>query len=1368
MRFYILIHLLLWSLAAMPQSGYYHFSKLTTGNGLSNNQVNAILQDREGFLWFGTASGLNRYDGYGFKTFRKKANDSSSLIENNVLGLYDLPDGKMWIKTRWLPCIYDFKTEKFNARCDSYLEMLGLPTGQVTAVIKGFGGRYWFLYNGRFAACYQDNGKKAMVFHPSPSGNISALKETADGKLWMIHDNGLLQQYDIATQKLIYTNTALQMPTKQPTDYFLFVDKDDDLWIGSFFNGVYLLNAKNNTLKAFNESSLPNKLSSNQVSQLVQDNNGLIWAGTDHGGVTIIDKANAGRTFFLQNNPNDPKSLSQNTVNTLYKDNNGIIWLGTYKQGINFLDANIVQFPHYYFQRANTKSLPYDDVNRFAEDKDGNLWIGTNGGGLIYFNRQTNTFKQYLHNPADNTSLSNNVVVSLCIDHEGTLWVGTYMGGLNRFNEGRFIHYRHSENDPYSLAADNVWEIFEDRDHRLWIGTLGGELALLNKKSGRFESFTPKGAAQRRVPLSYTSKIMQDAKGQVWVGTVFGVSVIKADTLIEEYFSEKGNKNSLSNNIVTDLLEDSQGRIWISTREGLNLLDRQANKTEVFTTADGLPDNIVLNILEDDQQAIWLSTPSGLCRAIPRSGPNGTELSIISYDETNNVPVYNFNEKAALKTRGGELLFGGSAGFNIINPKKITRAVVHPQIVFTELNVLNNRVGPGDTVNGRMILSQPLSQTQSIGLKYQENIFSIEFTSLGFIHSERDKYAYMLEGFNTGWLFASSSQRRVTYTNLDPGHYVFKVKVQNAAGSWSAEKALQIDILPPFWRTRLAYLLYALVAMGLFFLARKIILDRIHLRFEMQQQKNEAERAYALDQLKTRFFTNVSHELRTPLTLIISPLDKIIKQLPDEDQKKQLGLVHRNAKRLLGLVNQLLDFRKIEVQGMALHPSVGDIVAFVEDISHSFTDLAENKTIRLSFSSNISSLKVYFDKDKMEKILFNLLSNAFKYTHNHGAVSVRLEYTEPAEPETQGTIAIEVTDTGIGIPADKQERIFERFFQTDVPESMVNQGTGIGLAITKEFVRLHNGVIVVNSEPEKGTTFRVLIPAVKIREQAVSPPANPQTLLTPPQTNAEDATPEHVETQHGGRKKTILIVEDNEDLRFYLKDNLKADYLVHEATNGMEGWEKVKQVNPDLVVSDVMMPLMTGLELAKKLKTEVSTAHIPIVLLTAMGSEEKQLEGLKLGVNDYITKPFTFEILASRLRNLLAQQKLLQARFQKQIEVNPSEVTITPVDEKFLKQALTLVESHIDDPDFSVEDLSREMLMTRVTFYRKILSVTGKTPIEFIRTIRMKRAAQLLEKSGMSIAEVAYEVGFNNPKIFSKFFKEEFGVLPSQYGASKK
>lgn len=1365
MRFLTWIVLLLQSCALFAQSEHYNFYKLDTYTGLSHNQVNTILKDQDGFVWFGTMSGLNRYDGYSCRVFRKNYIDSSSLLDNNILSIFELPNRKLWVLTMGGPCIYNSSTEKFDVDYYSYLQSLGLPSGTIANIVKGNNGRYWFLYDNLDLYLYLGAEKKIRPFRKKEDfndpGKITSIKETKNGKLWLVYQNGLLQEYDIHSNKIIFSSTAFQNLNKGNGPYNLFIDNDGDIWLWALNNGVFLFQPHDNSVKQFSENSFPSKLNANLVSQIVQDNKGLIWVATDHGGVTLIDKNNNFSTSYLLNDPKNPRSLGQNSITSMYKDDNGIIWLGTYKQGVSYSNSNIVLFPLYRHQESNVKSLPYDDVNRFAEDRSGNIWIGTNGGGLIFFDRKLKTFKQYQHDPHNKNSLSNNVIVSLCIDHENVLWIGTYFGGLNSFDGRQFTHYRHSDSDPSSLANDNVWEIFEDRERNLWIGTLGGGLDLFDRATNRFKHKPYKGDVQDTLPFNYVSAILQDKKGNLWVGTSGGIAVFEKDKTSQVFYQHSAIKNDLSNNSVICLFEDSKGRIWAGTREGLNLFNVQSKRFQSFTTSDGLPDNMILNILEDNHQTLWLSTPNGLCNVIPKQDKAGLVFSVISYDETNNLQNREFNDNAALRTRAGELIFGGPSGFNIIDPSTIQQPVYRPKIVFTGLQILNNTVEPGELINNRVLLQQSLSQLQSIDLKYKENVFSVEFASLDFGNSARNKYAYMLEGFNADWLYVDGTQRRVTYTNLNPGYYTLKVKVLSGDGLWSDIKALQINIEPPFWRTPVAYIIYALIGAGLFLLARRITLDRIDMRYEVRQQRREAERAHALEQLKTKFFTNVSHEFRTPLSLIIAPLDRIIKQATDEEQKKQLNLVQRNAKRLLNLVNQLLDFRKMEVQEIKLHPSIGDIIRFSKDISHSFMDIAEKKGIQFSFSANIDSLEIYFDKDKMEKILFNLLSNALKYTQDNGMVSIHLLYNPPVKEEGDGTLAIEVKDTGIGIPADKHDKIFERFFQTDMPAGMVNQGTGIGLAITKEFVKLHSGIITVKSEPEKGTCFTVLLPARKIGE--------PLTRITTHSILPEET--EQVileESQKSGKTKTILIVEDNEDLRFYLKDNLKAQYHVEEAVNGKEGWEKIKLLDPDLVVSDIMMPLMDGVELARKIKTETLTAHIPVILLTAMGSEEKQLEGLKVGVNDYITKPFTFEILASRIRNLLAQQMLLQKRFRMQIEVNPSEITVTSVDEKFLQQALELVEKHMDNPEFSVEDFSRDMFMNRVTLYRKIHSLTGKSPLEFIRSIRLKRAARLLDKSGMSVAEIAYEVGFNNPKIFTKFFKEEFKVTPSQYVANKK
>ncbi|WP_291909065.1 hybrid sensor histidine kinase/response regulator transcription factor [Chitinophaga sp. CB10] len=1352
MRYFFWTVLLLHSIATFAQRSFYNFRKVDIQSGLSHNQVNAIYKDVNGYLWIATMSGLNRYDGYSCKVYRVTPNDTNSLRDNNINAILPLPENKIWLNSNGGSCIYDPATESFNRNSDNYLRLLGLPAGRIRTIVKGTHDRYWFLFDTGELYQYAAGSKNARLFnperHPQPADRIAAVQEAANGIVWILLADGTLKKYK--DNQLLFTSRMLQQERHKPDNFY--IDNDGDLWLWSYNTGVLFFNTTDSAIRRIDKHSSPARIKADIVSCVIQDDRGLIWLGTDHGGVTIVDKKDGFRSETLVNIPDDPKSISQNTITTIYKDDKGIIWLGTYKMGVNYYNSGIVQFPYYHRKEGGPGGLPYDDVNRFVEDKQGNLWIGTNGGGLIYFNRQQKTFRQYLHDADKNTGPGSNVIVSLYIDHNNVLWIGTYTGGLSSFDGNKFTTWRHDDKDTTSLYDDSVWEILEDKNHTLWIGMLSGGVDRFDPATGKFEHLANKPGA---LLSNRVSVMIEDSKGNIWIGTDAGISVNGSDGKVLQTYRTQPGKNSISHDNINCLLEDSNGNIWVGTREGLNLINRKTGKIEVFTLADGLPDNLMLNILEDKQHTLWLTTPNGLCNVIPHYQKDRTTISVIKYDESNNLQGREFNKNAALRTRAGEMVFGGPAGFNIIQPESIVHHNDSVNLTFTGIELLNKPILPGQRMNNRIPLPASISLLKELNLKYNENVFSIEFAALDFASGKYDKYAYRLNGFDQHWIYADESRRRATYTNLDPGHYVFEVKVMNHNGSWSPVKSLVINIAPPFWHTWLAYVLYVLIAVSILLLARQIMLDRVHMRFKMQQQRREAERAHAVDQIKTKFFTNVSHEFRTPLSLIIAPLDRLIKQATSEEQQQQLALVQRNARRLLNLVNQLLDFRKMEVQEIKLYPSVGDIVRFCREISLSFSDIAEKKHINLSFTSDVDLLEIYFDRDKVEKILLNLVSNAFKYTPDNGDVTIELHYQAPETGSGEGSVVLKVRDTGIGIPQDQQDRIFERYFQSEVPESMVNQGTGIGLAITREFVRLHGGTIAVKSEQGKGSCFTVTLPAKKIYE--------------PPAAAATEQLPEELQPREKGNKqKTVLVVEDNEDLRFYLKDNLKGMYHVEEATNGKEGWEKVKQLLPDLVVSDVMMPVMDGVTMAKKIRNEMATAHIPVILLTAMGSEQKQLEALDAGINDYITKPFTYEVLESRIKNLLAHQLYMQKRFQKQIDVSPEEVTITPVDEQFMKQALAIVERNMDNPDFSVEEFSSEMCMSRVTLYRKIMSLTGKAPLDFIRSIRLKRAARLLQSSGLSVSEIAYQVGFNDPKVFRKFFKQEFNDTPSQYAAGFK
>jgi len=1350
-RVLIFIFSLLFSTQLEGQTLAYQFNRIDINQGLSNNQVNCIFRDSTGFMWIGTVSGLNRFDGYHFTVYRHDLRDSTSVADNNISKIMAGPGQQLWVQTRRGINIYNPLTARFSRRPEKLLQQWGIPGSTITDIVRDKAGLYWLLHPTAGIFIIGTGNKALPLVHTADSSSIAtnsvaALTVDKAGDQWLLHSSGILEKMDARSHRVVYRNHGLVRADHPATAWTMVADNDGDLWIFSSNedNGIYYFDATRHSFRHIDQSTPGLALNNNIVRGIVPDNSGLIWIGTDHGGINIIDKKNQ-TIRYIENINEDNRSLSQNSITTLYKDNTGIIWIGTFKKGLNYYHENMVKFPLYQYQAYSRNSLPYNDVNRFVEDGSGNLWIGTNGGGLIYFDRGRNTFTQYRHETSNPNSISGNVIVSLCIDHNRQLWVGTYFGGLDRFDGSRFIHYKHDPKDSSSLSDNSIWEVLEDSKHQLWVGTLNGGLNVMDPVTQRFRRFP-------QVPSKYISALLEDKAGNLWIGTSEGLDVRNGQTgAFKHYSNIPAVSGSLSHNNVVCIFQDSRQRIWVGTREGLDLFNTKDDSFRTLRQEDGLPDNSILNILEANDHSLWMSTPNGLSNMTT----NGGAYTFKNYDESDGLQGKEFNENAALKTSRGELIFGGGNGFNLFYPNAIALNNNVPQVVLTDLQIFNKSILPGEKINGRILLTAAIPATRSITLQPGENVFSLEFASLNYFHPEKNRYAYKLEGFNKEWLYTDGLQRRATFTNLDPGEYTFRVKASNNDGVWNdTGLTLQIRVLPPFWKTWPAFLCYALLILGALLLARRIIQERERLRFRMEQQTQEAARMHELDSLKIRFFTNVSHEFRTPLSLIIAPLEKIVRQTADTNLKGQLELMQRNARRLLNLVNQLLDFRKMEVQEIKLHATEGDIIGFTKELTGSFSDLSDKKHIQLTFQSNVQALNMLYDTDKIEKILFNLLSNAFKFTPEDGSIAVNVSYDSNAEQ-----LEIAVKDNGIGIPLEKQDHIFERFFQHEVPSSVVNQGSGIGLSITKEFVKMHGGSITVDSAPEMGSCFTVLLP-VKTTTAAI--PGEMQTTI---RAAAAPALPTPVTPN--SKKPVVLLVEDNEDFRFYLKDNLGQYFQIIEAENGLAAWKLLQHTLPQLIVSDISMPEMDGLELCKKVRAQQRTAHLPIVLLTARAEEAQQLEALETGASDYITKPFNFEVLLSRIKNIISQQSSLRKTFQQHIEANPSEVAISSADEEFIRQALELVEKNISNPDFSVEELSRALFMSRVSVYKKILALTGRSPIEFIRSIRLKRAAQLLEKSQMTVAEVAYEVGFNNPKYFTKYFKMEYNVLPSVYGKKK-
>ncbi|MBP7507097.1 MAG: response regulator [Prolixibacteraceae bacterium] len=1344
----------------------YQFKKLDVNNGISSNQINAIYKDSYGYLWIGTVNGLNRFDGYSPKVFRKNIDIKGSISGNLINNIFEDHRRRLIVNTGSGINIYDPVTEKFSVDDSVFHKNIEIPLTNITGIFTDKNKNLWVV--NRNSGIYKYDPKKDLVSH-CPVGNnnlmpfaITGYTVDAEGFIWLINNGPAIEKFDPVSFKVIrqFKNISSYL---RYTDFdnSIYADKDGDLWIYSRDErcGAFLLDSKTGSIKEYRAGSEINRLSHNIITCIVEDQSGRILIGTDHGGLNVINKR-TGDTKVVVNDPGDEKSLSQNSIVCMYKDDNDIIWIGTYKKGLNYTHPDLFKFATFSRQPFKKDWLDYEDINSFAEDRNGNLWLGSNGGGLIYFDRLNNTFKTYRHNPNDPNSISSNIIVDVFLDHSGDLWIGTYMGGLNRYDGSRFKHYMNDPNDPRSISSNQVWSIYEDSDRKLYIGTLGSGLDIYDRAS---DSFIHKkvSTSENSIHSNFVMSISENIDKNLWFATTNGVDYYNKSTgkFYQYYYSP--DSSGISSNTVLDVYCDKRGLVWIATREGLNILDPKTGKFRLITEKNGLPDNNILTILEDNGGNMWVGTPQGLSNII-LSDIKGDNFSFTlkNFDEKDGLHGKEFNEHSALKTRKGELIFGGADGFSIIKPENLKSAANIPTIVFAGIDLQNKPIESGEKINKRVLLPRSANFVNSISLKHFEKTFSISFAALNYFNPEKTQYHYKLEGFDNDWITTGPNSRKITYTNLHPGEYVFRVYASDIDNTIkSNEINLKIEVKPPFWKTKWALTFYLVFFLLAIFYTLQALVKRERNKFLIQQERIETARIHEMDMLKLKFFTNVSHEFRTPLTLILSPLERIIRTTENGQNKEQLKLIQRNGKRLLNLVNQLLDFRRLEQQGLSLLVREGELVGFCKDATESFSDLSESRNIKLTFTSNVGELKAKLDYDKIEKILFNLLSNAFKFTSEGGNVSVNLLMEEGKNEERQ--VILRVCDNGIGIPEDKQELIFERFVQSLPEGATVNKGSGIGLSLTKEFVQMHGGTISVKSKVGEGSCFEVNIPLKESYE--VQKLAGGTVLIESDLSRKISVVVKEEMGESKGDIFKILLVEDNPDIRFYLKDNLKSDYFILEAVNGQEAWDIILQEMPDLIVSDIMMPVMDGLELCQKIKTDNRTSHTPVILLTAKTTDQQKFEGLETGADDYITKPFNFEMLELRIKTLIEQRHKLRQLYQQNFDLQPSEISITSLDEKFLRKIKTITENNMHEPNFSVEKLSSEFGISRAHLYNKLVALTGKTPIEFIRILRIRRAAQLLEKSQLTVMEIAYKVGFNDPRYFTKHFKSEYNMTPSQY-----
>ncbi len=1183
-----------------------------------------------------------------------------------------------------------------------------------------------------------DIGPGADVMAPGFTGSfIRIIEIDRYGKIWIGTTAGL---FIYSPDKNSIESVAIPSGNEQSREVLeIFQDDDGLLWIGTYSNGLLIADPATRILS--HPDLGPYYERTETVRAISGGLLGDYWIGT-RGGLYVYSKSK-GVTGFFRHDDRDARSLANNSVLDIFHDARGETWIGT-RGGLNLLAKSKQVFRNYSALPNDNHYLNSSILYAFWIDERDRIWIGTEDGGINIFDPESERFEYLTANPDNPNSISQNCIKALLPDGRGNLLIGTFWGGIDVLNTatGKMKHYRHIPGDPESLSDNRVWALCREKGGGIWTGTSAG-IDLFNPANGTFVHF-PGLVSNKQV-----NWISTDSDNNLWIGTTDEVVVFDQENETVSRFSDHSRS----------FLEDSRGRCWIATLDkGIALYSKAGGAVKYYNETNGLANNQALCILEDNNSRLWISTSNGLSRFDPE-----TE-QFRNFTGRDGLRNNQFTYGAAYKAENGELLFGGISGFNMFNPADILDEEQNVPLIFTELRLFNRPVPIGD--DRKSILRKSISETSHLVLEYDQNVITLQFAALDFVNSNSCLYSYFLEGFDRDWSEPGTS-RSVTYTNLNPDDYVLRVrKIMPGNPAGGEELVLSITVLPPFWLTWWFRTLMILFIGLLFFFLIRFILNREKIRNQLVAERTKARDLHEMDMLKLRLFTNISHEIRTPLTLILSPLEKLVAgRVPAEEIPAHLSLVYRNTKQLDRLINQLLDFRRLETGNLKLEVTTADMVSLVADTVKSFEDYAREKQITLKFSSLKKKIIALFDPDKVETILNNLLSNALKFTDEGGTVTVHLslvfasdeEETLNYGPEKQ-FIEISVKDTGKGISQNNIEKVFTRFFRVD--SKNVSTGSGIGLSLVRELVSLHKGTVYLHSKPGKGSKFTVRLPyeTEPGAEQEVDSAADSRK-STPASGQSGEAT----EKDERADAHIMLIVEDNADVRYFIRSHFESFYSVYEAKNGQEGWDTAVAVIPDVIISDVLMPDVDGLEFCRRIRKDERTSHIPLLLLTALHSREHEMEGLSSGADDYVTKPFDISVLQTKIENMLSVRRALKEKYTRELILRPSDITVSSPDDRFLQKAMTVVERNISNPDFDIELFATEAGVSRMQLYRKFSALTNMTVKEFVRSIRLKRAAQMLTEKKMTVTEIAFSVGFKDLSHFRKCFHREFGMSASEY-----
>lgn len=1342
------------------QQNVMNFNHISTSDKFSLNSVTAISQDSRGFMWFGTRNGLLRYDGVELKFIKRGSANNALKNMNDINAIHIDKNGDIWMATSFGLCIYNIENDS--------IECLPVDTGLnatkgsniVTSVFEMTTGVIWFGTKNGLKLYNPANNTFELVFHEekdpkSLSSNlITTIYQSKDGTIWVGTENGLNRFLGHEDGKFVFE--VFRNNSSSPfsiVDNFVNVvleDKSGNLWIGTQ-NGLDYYDRINQDFIHFSKRE-KNILTSEVIRTLTIDDSDRLWVGT-YDGINIIDKKEV--IQHIKHIPNTSSSLVDNKIRALFTDKNGSVWVGTYYGGLNYWDDRQLNFIK--IDEGNGDKLGARVVSSMLKDDGGKIYFGTEGAGISIYDPKTNLYK-HLNQLKNGVEIG--TVKTLFLKGRNDLWIGTYNRGLIHLDMSTNVcrQFLEDPDNENSISSDKVLSIAAGRNENLWIGTLAGGLNLYDPLSSSFTRIESNIDDNSSLKNTSVRSLLLAANDDLYVGTSLGLCVLPKSS---EKSSAPFNferlspvSDSLLSLDIQDIYEDHEGRIWIATAGyGLFLLE---NKALHPVNLEGV--TTVFSILQDEEQVFWLSSNEGVVKFDPISN------SLKIYDSKEGVQPNEFLRASKLVSKNNRIYFGGASGVTSFWPKAVGGINEYaPDVVLTGFKLFDKSLDVGDSTG---ILKRSIENTETISLDYDQNIFTINFALLNFIKTASNKYRYRLKGLDDKW--TTTSKPSVTYTIQRGGDYLFEVQGENSDGfQTSSITTLAIEVADPPWRTWWAYSIYCLLILGVFSIIVHFFQSRIRLQHRLDLETREFVHQQEVNHQKLQFFTNISHEFRTPLTLISGPLQKLLEEYKGPHKLfRQLLVIKKNSDQLFNLINELMDFRKLENKQMKLAAAEGNIVVFLREVFLSFQQQAKFSKYSYTFETDSENIALYFDRNKLEKVFYNLLSNAFKHTPRKGCIAVTAN-------RKSTHLEITVRDNGDGMDNDQIDKIFDRFYE--IPEQKnygkFKHGSGIGLAIVKNVVELHKGNVRVESTEGLGSSFIVSLPLgrghltddeiIKEFRDGEDIALYKNEFLRDYESEVESET--DLEELEKDNKRCVLVVEDNKDVANFISNVLTDFYKVIIVENGVLGYHNAISLQPDLIISDVMMPEMDGIEFCSKVKSDIRTSHIPFILLSARTSLVYKYDGLESGADEYLYKPFEIKELLLKCKNIINTHDRLKEKFLSSGIYTPSEVALNPLDESMMKKAFNIVKENISNEHFGIEQFSEELGISRSLLFTKFKAWTDQTPNEFILSMRMKQAAQLIEQNKYNISEIGYKVGFKDPSYFSKIFKKHFSVSPKAY-----